>query len=192
MKVERCYEGKAIINGGMAFDGKLNWDIVLQIEDQRTEEVIIKVESDVLTLYLDNKEFCTYDYVEEYDVYLSNVDDKNELFLRVEEIDRIDFFSVRRIKELFGNKNFYVTLTVNLRKTGQEIVLVKDLRVNVLNFPNTVEDFTDFFPKDNIIYDYLDENETKVLFTMTITAFFKKMFIFHENDQKTHVITKSY
>jgi len=25
-----------------------------------------------------------------------------------------------------------------------------------------------------------------------ITAFFKKMFIFHENDQKTHVITKSY
>jgi len=168
MKVERCYEGKAIINGGMAFDGKLNWDIVLQIEDQRTEEVIIKVESDVLTLYLDNKEFCTYDYVEEYDVYLSNVDDKNELFLRVEEIDRIDFFSVRRIKELFGNKNFYVTLTVNLRKTGQEIVLVKDLRVNVLNFPNTVEDFTDFFPKDNIIYDYLDENETKVLFTMIV------------------------
>jgi len=26
----------------------------------------------------------------------------------------------------------------------------------------------------------------------SITAFFKKMFIFHENDQKTHVITKSY
>jgi len=27
---------------------------------------------------------------------------------------------------------------------------------------------------------------------LDITAFFKKMFIFHENDQKTHVITKSY
>jgi len=69
--------------------------------------------------------------------------------------------------------------------------------------PKQLKTLTDFYKNnysltianDEILYydklPYILAYEAIDMIT-NITAFFKKMFIFHENDQKTHVITKSY
>lgn len=170
MKIERFYRGIAFIRGGIAFGGNVTWDCVLQTEDQEDEEVYIESEKEKLTIFVDskmNKIYCSYVYNKEFDVYVSDIMDKYEQFVYVDDIDRVDFFEYRNIGNLL-DKNFYVSLEAELEETGERIVFVKDMKTDYDNFPNTVEDFADIFPRDSKIYEYLKNDNSKVIFTMTL------------------------
>lgn len=169
MKVERLYKGIAYIRGGIALN-ELNWNCVLQTEEQEQNEVFIESENNKLTIYTDDKMdkiFGNYIYRDEFDVYLSNDVEKSELFVIVDEIDRVDFFDYRDLGFL-RNNNFYVSLEAILKETDEKIVFVKEMFTDYKNFPNTVDDFLDLFPHESPIYDYLKKESNKVIFRMTL------------------------
>lgn len=167
MKIERKYKGRCLLQSGLAFNGIINWDTIFNIYEQIPVEKFIETNGNLLSLYVDEtmeKIYCKYIYDEEYGVYLSEEEEKREQFLKILDIDRIDFFSISKLRELVGDKTFYSTLEVELEKGNVKII--KDLEGRIGDFPNTLEEYGEIF-EDGILEKFF-EKDKKVKFTMSI------------------------
>jgi len=167
MKIERNYKGIALVQCGIAFNGKLDRNCILQVSEQESFEEYIESIHNIIILYTNEKmdnEYCSYVYDEEYDVYVSNRIDLFEQFVRVLDIDRIEFFRVSLLRDLVGDKDFYVSLEVEL--DGQKEVILSDMIFGINNFPNTLEEYGDILPES--VLDKFFVKDLKAKFTMIV------------------------
>jgi len=80
------------------------------------------------------------------------------------DIDRIEFFRVSLLRDLVGDKDFYVSLEVEL--DGQKEVILSDMIFGINNFPNTLEEYGDILPES--VLDKFFVKDLKAKFTMIV------------------------
>jgi len=157
------FRGKSLTKGGLAFSGIVTWDLILNIEEQPEDETFIETDGSILTVFFDwemLEKYCTYQYIEEFDVYLSNQVDKMEQVIRIIDIERQEFFDLRSIKPIFGDNEFL--MSIDIEEDGKMKNYVKDYRVRFWDFPNSVEEIEQIFPEC-----YNDVMDTR--YTMTLS-----------------------
>jgi len=145
------YKGKIKTKNGLSYGLDLDWVFVNKIIDFGDEEEdYVKIDKDILTIYTDDtytEEFCTYEYVSEYDVFISNQDDKYKEVIKIISMEREQFFSLASLKKTVGDEVFYVTIEIeNLNKKGIVNTLINDCPMQFLQFPNSVEELIEIFP----------------------------------------------
>jgi len=169
MKIERPYKGIALVVGGIAFGGQITWNIISQMEETEANEQYIESDGKNLTIFTDEtmtNEYCTYTYNKEFDVYYSNNDDKLEQIVKIFDIDRISFFQIEPLKDLVKEHPFYVCLHIEIDGDPEKKIILVDMECNINDFPNTIEDFSEYlFDKD---VDLMLKDNKKAKFFMTI------------------------
>jgi len=126
---------------------------------------------------------------------IENVDPKVNFLYQMFDKHYKDKIFISNLKLLLNNHN----LSIHLLSFVDETEYIKNFGYNQIKEIGQGSYGTVYLCKKNAKkyaikmqkFDYIYGNLEHFL-KSNITAFFKKMFIFHENDQKTHVITKSY
>jgi len=145
------YQGKALVKCGLALGGAITNSLLAEIMRQEESIEFVGAEGNMLTVYTDGSmmnDFCTYVYIEEWDIYQSNNLEKLEQVIKITEIERQEFFQLSEIKPLFEDKDYYMSLDVVQNNTLRN--LIKDFPIRFWDLPNSVEEVEHLFPETYI------------------------------------------
>lgn len=169
MKIERPYKGVALVIGGLAFGGQITWSTISQMDEKEADEQYVECDGDKLTIFTDEtmtEEYCSYIYITEFDVYQSNHPDKNEQIIKIIDIDRIEFFQISALRTIVNDQIFYVCLHIEIDGDTEKKIILVDMECNINNFPNTIEDFSEYLMDKDV--DLMLKDNKKAKFYMTI------------------------
>ena len=147
--LNKNYKGKAKTKNGLTYGRSINLEFIKKIDESQEEEDWIKIDENNLTVYTDYRMleiFCTYEYLEEYNIYKSNQNDKYQEVIKIISLEREQFFSPDCLKKMVGENLFYITITVEDLTTNCTDIIMNEFPIYYFQFQNSVEELTSVFP----------------------------------------------
>lgn len=150
------YKGVAKTKNGLLYCDKLDNEFIQKVEENKEDIDYIKVAENILTIYTDKtmtEEYCTYIYIDEYDIYESNQMNKFHEVIRIVSIERKEFFDLIDMKMVMFDKIFYISIYCDLidkdknnRNVKMRVSLINDCPFTFWSFPNSLEELFQYFP----------------------------------------------